>query len=165
MKKTLPAMITVLLIAGALVLLTQRDQLSNLQWSLTSGGAPAASPEEIIWRMSDAARAGDVRAYLDCFSGALRQRLEKTAREMGEAQFSRYLNRLNEEVTGIAVSDLEQPDQHTAWLRVEFVFRGRSETQKHHFTRIDGQWKIDAVDDAERANVLIPYGTKVTEKE
>jgi len=132
---------------------------------LKSSGAPAASPEDVVWRMSDAAREGDTRAYLDCFSGALRQHLEKTASEMGEAQFSRYLKKLNDEVTGIAVSDLEQKDQQTAALRVEFVFRGRSEAQKHHFKLIDGQWKIDGVDGAERVNVLIPYGANVTEKE
>lgn len=102
MKKKLPAIFTVLLIAGAFFWLTQRDNLSNSGSSLKSG----ASPEAVIWRMSDAACDGDTRAYLDCFSGSLRRRLEKTASEMGEAEFSRYLNRLNDEVTGIAVSDL-----------------------------------------------------------
>lgn len=161
MKKKLPAIFTVLLIAGAFFWLTQRDNLSNPGSSLKSD----ASPEAVIWRMSDAARDGDTRAYLDCFSGSLRRRLEKTASEMGEAEFSRYLNRLNDEVTGIAVSDLEQTDQQTASLRVEFVFRGGSEAQQHHFKLIDGRWRIDGVDDAERVNVLIPYGANVTEKE
>lgn len=160
MKQRLPAIITVLLIAGAFVFLTQRERLS--EW--TRAGKSAATPEDAVWRMSDAAREGDVRGYLDCFSGALRQNLRKTASDMGEAQFSQYLKRLNDEVTGIAVSDLEQTNDQTATLKVEFVFRGKNEAQKHHFRLIEGKWKIEGVDNAERINAPIPYGTGVAEK-
>lgn len=149
MKKKLPAIITLVLIASALVFLTGRERWSKISSS-------PASPEEVVWRMSDAAREGDVRAYLDCFGGALRQKLEKTASEMGASEFSRYLKKLNDEITGIAVSDLEQMDQQTARLRVEFVFRGKSEAQTHYFNLADGEWKIDGVEDAERVNALIP---------
>jgi hypothetical protein len=161
MKQRLPALITMLLIAAALVLLTQRERWSEL----AQGESPAASPEDVVWQLSDAAREGNVRAYLDCFGGALRQKLEKTASDMGEAQFSQYLKQLNGEVTGIAVSDLERTDQQTAALRVEFVFRSRSEAQKHHFKLSAGRWKIDGVDGAERVNGLIPDGASVTDKE
>ncbi|MEW6212799.1 MAG: hypothetical protein AB1631_31020, partial [Acidobacteriota bacterium] len=109
MKKRLPAIITVLLIALALAYLIGRERWSKMKSS-------PASPEDVIWRMSDAAREGDVRSYLDCFSGTLRQQIEKTASEMGESEFSRYLKKLNDEITGIAVSDLEQSDQQTARL-------------------------------------------------
>lgn len=161
MKKRLPAIITVVLIASALVFLTGRERWSKMKWGQTS----PASPEEVFWRMSDAAREGDVRAYLDCFGGALRQNLEKTASEMGETEFSRYLKKLNDEITGIAVSDLEQADQQTARLRVEFVSRGKSEAQRHNFRLIDGEWRIDGVEAAERINALIPYGASAGEKE
>ncbi len=154
MKKRLPAIITVLLIASALLFLTGRERWSNMKFGET---APA-SPEDVIWRMVDAARDGDARAYLDCFGGALRERLEKTANEMGASEFSRYLKKLNGEMTGIAVSDFEQSDEQTARLRVEFVSRGKSEAQTHRFRLIDGEWKIEAMEDAERINALIPYG-------
>ncbi|MEW6208859.1 MAG: hypothetical protein AB1631_10865, partial [Acidobacteriota bacterium] len=81
---------------------------------------------------------------------------EKTASEMGESEFSRYLKKLNDEITGIAVSDLEQSDQQTARLRVEFVSRGKSEAQTHNFKLIDGKWKIDGIETAERINALMP---------
>lgn len=165
MKQRWPAILTALLIVGAFVALTQRDKLSSLKLGRSSGSASAASPEDVIWQMSEAARKGDSRAYLDCFSGALRQRLEKSASEMGAAQFSQYLKKLNDEMTGIAVSDLTQQERQTATLRVEFVFRGRSETQQHHFKLLDGQWKIDGVDSAERLDVLLPDGANLTEKE
>ena len=164
MKKHLPAIITVLLIAGAFLLLTQRERLAGMKWAGQST-ASSATPEDAIWRMSDAARAGNVQAYLDCFSGALKVNLQKTAAEMGAAQFSQYLKNLNNEMTGIAVSDLEQINEQSATLKVEFVFRGKNEAQKHHFKLTDGKWKIDAVETAERLKVLIPYGAAVTGKE
>ena len=84
---------------------------------------------------------------------------------MGETEFSRYLKKLNDEITGIAVSDLEEADQQTASLRVEFVSRGKSEAQRHNFKLIDSEWKIDGVEAAERINALIPYGKNASEKE
>jgi len=161
MKQQLPKIATVLLIAGALVLLTQRERWSGMKWAEQS----AATPEDVLWRMSDAAREGNVPAYLDCFSGSLRQHLQKTMAEMGEAQFSEYLKKLNDEVTGIAVSDLKPVDAQEATLKVEFVFRGKTEAQQHHFRLVEGKWKIDGVETAERVKVLIPYGTAVTDKE
>jgi hypothetical protein len=157
MNKRWPAILTVTLMLATLLVLTQRERLRHWQ---TNSVAPAA-PEEVIWQMSDAARAGKADAYLACFSGELRMRLEKTASEMGAARFTEYLQQLNREVTGIAVSDLAQSDADTARLRVEFVLRGKNEAQTHHFKRRDGQWMIERVDDAEQVKVLIPYGTAV----
>lgn len=161
MKKRWPAVITLVLLVAAFITLSQRERLAGMKWSQVQ----AAAPEDIIWQMSDAARAGNVAAYLDCYSGALRQNLEKTASEMGEARFSEYLKQLNNEITGIAVSDLTQANAQEAELRVEFVFRGKNEVQTHHFKLVNGKWKIDRVDDAERMKVLIPYGTAVGEND
>jgi len=155
MKKKLPAIITAMLILGAILFFTQRERIAN---------KTPATPEDVIWRMSDAAGAGDVAAYLDCFGGELRQKLAKTSTEMGEAQFGQYLKKLNEEVTGIAVSDLEQKDRQSASLRVEFVYRGRNESQQHRFKMENSVWKIDGVDTAENVKTLIPYGTDVVGK-
>ena len=154
MKKRLPAIVTLLLIGSALVVLTQRQRFSGWQ-----SQRETATPEDIVWRMSDATREGDVQAYLDCFSGALKQNLQRTADDMGESQFGQYLKSLNSELTGIAVSDLEQPDGQTATLKVEFVFRGKNEAQKYNFTLFAGGWKITKVDGSEQIKTLIPYGT------
>lgn len=161
MKNRWPAMITFALLVAAFIALSQRERLAGMKWGKTQ----AASPEDIIWQMSDAARAGNVAAYLDCYSGALKQNLEKTASEMGAARFSEYLKQLNNEITGIAVSDLAQTNAQEAELRVEFVFRGKNEAQTHHFKLVNGKWKIDRVDDAERLKVLIPYGTAASEND
>jgi hypothetical protein len=160
MKKRLPAIVTALLIAVALVFLAARQRLK-----LAEPGFNAAAPESVIWRMSDAARTGDVEAYLSCFDGELRRNLEKVVAEMGGSQFSGYLKRLNEEVTGIAVSDLELTGEAGANLRVEFVYRGKNEAQGHHLILRDGVWKIDRVGESERVKTLIPYGAAATGKE
>ncbi|HEX4948438.1 MAG TPA: hypothetical protein VFZ34_17315 [Blastocatellia bacterium] len=157
MNKRIPVILTVILLLVALLVFTQRERWKERLLSTRA----AATPEDVIWQMADAARDGDAQAYLDCFSGALRQNLEKTAAEMGEAKFKAYLKQLNDEVTGIAVSDLEQPDPQTATLRVEFVKRGKSETQKHHFKLQAGQWKIEQADNSESKSLLIPYGLGV----
>ena len=160
MKKRLPAIVTMLLIAGALIFFAARQRLRS-----AGPGFNAADPESVIWRMSDAARAGDVEAYLNCFDGELRRTLEKTMAEMGGRQFSGYLKRLNEEITGIAVSDLKLTGEAGANLRVEFVYRGKNESQEHHLILRDGVWKIDRVDESERVKTLIPYGEDATPKE
>ena len=152
MKKRLPAIVTGLLIAGALVFFIARQRLKTAE-----PGFNAANPESVIWRMSDAARVGDVEAYLNCFDGELRRSLEKTNVEMGERKFGEYLKRLNEEITGIAVSDLKLTGEAYANLRVEFVYRGKNEAQQHHLVLRDGAWKIDRVDESERIKTLNPF--------
>jgi len=160
MKKRLPAIVTMLLIAGALVFFAARQRLKT-----ADPGFKAANPESVIWRMSDAARIGDVEAYLNCFDGELRRTLKKTVVEMGEREFGAYLKRLNEEITGIAVSDLKLTGEAGANLRVEFVYRGKNEAQRHYLVLRDGAWKIDRVDESERIKTLIPYGADATGKE
>jgi hypothetical protein len=160
MKKRLPATVTVLLIAGALIFFAARQRSKTADPSFNG-----ASPESVIWRMSDATRAGDVEAYFNCFDGELRRNLTKTAAEMGEQKFGEYLKRLNEEITGIALSDLKLTGEAGANLRVEFVYRGKNEAQRHYLVLRDGAWKIDRVDESERIKTLIPYAADATGKE
>jgi hypothetical protein len=161
MKKQWPVLVPLIVLLGALLVFTQRERWKGM----LSAEKSAATPEDVIWQMTDAARTGEVQAYLDCFSGTLRQTLDKTAAEMGAAKFKAYLQQRNAEVTGIAVSALEQPEAQTAALRVEFVCRGKSEAQKHHFKCLNGQWHIERVDGGEQIPLPSPYGTGVAEKE
>ncbi len=160
MNKHLPAITTVFLIAGALVFFAARQRSKS-----TASAPGAADPKAAIWCVSDASRAGDVRVYLNCFDSPLRQNLEKTAAEIGQQKFGEYLRRLDEEITGIAVSDVELIDANTAKLRAEFVLRGKNEVQQYHLKLTNGLWKIDGVDESERIKTLIPYGAEATEKE
>ncbi len=157
MKKLLPTIVTTLLIVVSGVYLAQRSRSINSE--------SATNPEDVIWRMMDAAREGNSEAYLDCFSGALRQNLERTAAEMGNQRFREYLRRLNDQIVGLATSDLERLGETEARLNVEFVYRGKTETQKHHFRLVDGSWKIEQIDSAAARQNVIPYGTEVDQEE
>jgi hypothetical protein len=160
MKKRLPAIVTALLIAGALVFFTARHRFRTAE-----SGFNSAHPESAIWRMADAARAGDVEAYLNCFAGELRRNLEKTGAEMGWPQFGVYLKRRTEEITGIAVSGFKRTGEAGANLRVEFVYRGKNEAQEHHLILRDSVWKITRVGESELVKALIPYGADATGNE
>jgi len=87
-------MVTLILLIGALGLLAGRGRLTRVKGDESVLGGP----EETIWRMSDAAREGNGRAYLECFSGTLQQNLQRSAAEMGEARFSEYLRQLHNEM-------------------------------------------------------------------
>lgn len=160
MRKSLPIFITSLLIVGALFFFAQRQKQNVAQE--TTGSSSAA--EAVIWQMLDAARAGDGAAYLNCFTGELKQKLERTRAEMGAQSFSEYLKRLAAELTGVAVSDFAQRNEREAGLRVEFLYRGKNEAQQHHFQQVNGTWKIAQVEGAERVNVLVPYGASASEQ-
>lgn len=97
MKKRFPAILTAVLLLAALLVLAQRERWRN---GPAHQAAPSG-PEDVIWQMSDAAREGKADAYLACFSGELRARLEKTASEMGATKFTAYLQQLNREINGI----------------------------------------------------------------
>jgi len=158
MKHRLPAIVTSVLLAGTLGLLSQREGLIGFRQS------EKAEPDEVIWRMTDAAREGNSKAYLDCFTGDLEQVLRRTATEMGEANFSEHLKQLNSDVTGIAVSGVEdEAGQSERRLHVEFVYRGRNESQQQYVKLVDGRWRIDRLDDGQHLKVLIPYGTSVND--
>jgi hypothetical protein len=156
MKHRLSAIVTCILLAGTFGLLSQRERLTGFRQSENP------EPVEVIWRMTDAAREGNSKAYLDCFTGDLEQVLRRTAAEMGETKFSEHLKQLNADVTGIAVASVEdETGQSERRLDVEFVYRGRNESQQHYFRLVDGRWRIDRLDDGQHLKVLIPYGTSV----
>src|SRR5208282_1738917 len=62
-------------------------------WRSITAGRASANPEDGIYAMFDAARAGDAQGYLDCFSGSLRDQLAAAAKE--DAKFKAYLIRQN----------------------------------------------------------------------
>jgi hypothetical protein len=125
--------------------------------------APLQTPEDRIYKMLDAARAGDTNAYLDCFSGEMRQQLSQVIKETSAVQFSRYLVAQNLAFTGVAVSVAQKPDPDSARLRVEYVYSGRNEVQEVSLLKDDGKWRISKIASSERIATLIPYGTRVTD--
>jgi len=128
--------------------------------TFTSNRAPS-NPEDGIYAMFDAARAGDAQAYLDCFSGPLREQLVATARE--DVKFKEYLLRQNSAVQGMAVTITDRPNPDEARVRLEYVYRDHDEVQNVRLKREGARWKIVNMDGAQAAQPVVPYGTKVTD--
>src|SRR5262249_4973433 len=92
-RKTQVLTIAVLAIAGGIA-------LARLPRS-----KPPAGPVDAIYASMDAARAGDVKAYLACYTGGMRASLEQTVRESSTAAFAKYLRQENSAIKGVAVSE------------------------------------------------------------
>jgi hypothetical protein len=122
-----------------------------------------ASPADVVYRMLDAARAGKTNVYLECFSGSLKEQLAQTVKESSEERFSGYLVNQNAAFAGVAVSTAERPTDDEVQVRVEYVYKDRSEVQSVYLRRQGSDWKIDKVTSANRIKTLIPYGTVVTD--
>ncbi len=178
MKKQAAFLISILALAGAFWLGLRRQtppppqppqptqptpaNLSQPQTTQTSDSTPRPQ-EQILWTMIDAARAGDVSAYLDCFAGDLRARLQKTVEEMGQVKFADYLKRMSSEPKGLTVrvSEIETISASEVKVPLEYVFADRNELQIYRVTQVGSDWKISGVEQAQRVRTLIPYGTEV----
>ena len=128
--------------------------------ALVSKRAPS-NPEDGIYAMFDAARSVNAPAYLDCFSGPLREQLAATAKE--DAKFKAYLISQNSAVQGMAVTVTDRPNADEARARVEYVYSDHNEVQNVRLKREGSRWKIVNIDGARAVQPLVPYGTKATD--
>jgi hypothetical protein len=157
---------TVSFIAALLVLVILRNNGWRLPWpSWASGSISSAStaPDDAIYAMLDAARAGDTRAYLASFSGALHEQLLQVVKEQSEASFAAYLRSQNAAYQGVAVSVTDRPSDIEAQVRVEYIYSNRNEVQSMYLRREAARWRIVKVAGSEQVKTLVPYGTAVTE--
>ena len=156
MQRNFITVLTLLLI-GAGVWFTARNR--------PAGSADnTATPEDAIQAMLDASRRGDTRAYLDCFTGAMRQQLDATRQQMGEARFREYLAESQAPVMGVATTRLPDARPDMARCEVEFILRDKNQRQTVELKQEGGRWRIEAMSQAVYAKPPIPYGTKVFEE-
>ncbi|MBX9602458.1 MAG: hypothetical protein K2X35_15725 [Bryobacteraceae bacterium] len=118
-----------------------------------------ASPQDAIFAMLDAAREGNVDAYLAQYTGPMEQALRKVKSESPD--FARGIRESGAGIKGIAVLDPEPLPEQRVKARVEFVFEDRTEAQTMFLEKTRAGWKIAAVESAERIKTLVPYGTPV----
>ena len=123
----------------------------------------SANPEDTVYGMLDAARAGDTAVYVDTFSGPLEQQIQQVIRENGKKQFAAYLTAQSSSFQSVALSVADQPSDLEARLRVEYVYANRNEVQTFHLKKSDGRWKIIGISGTDQIKTLIPYGTAVTD--
>jgi len=155
--------ITVTVLAGALALvLAQRSG-----WRLSGIRLPAAAPkpeptaQDTIYAMLDAARAGDVKAYLTSYTGPMAALLGRSLAESGETRFAQYLKESNAAIKGIAITEPQSITDREVKVRVEYVYQDRNEAQFMYLEKTTAGWKIARMDATERVKTLVPYGTPV----
>jgi hypothetical protein len=161
LKRTLAAIITILVLGLALWFGRGRPAASPSP--ATSG---AATPEACIERMFDAAKQGDVAAYLNCFTGPERQRLQRDLAGQPQEAFRQSLVDAVATLKGRAVfasSPVGDPSQPVIYT-VDRVYDNRTERQTYELVCEAGTWRIR---DMQAANAFQPdkaYGTPVYEE-
>lgn len=130
-------------------------------WRVLVSARPASNPEDGIYAMLDAARAGDTNAYLGCFSGPLRNQLVEAAKE--DPRFRQHLLGQNSDVQGIAVTVIARPNPEEARARMEYVYKDHDESQEVWLKKEGSQWKITSLNASAPLQPPVPYGTKPTD--
>ncbi len=120
----------------------------------------AADPQDAVYAMLQAARAGNVKAYLSSHTGQMEATLRRMLSETTEADFAARLRESNADIKGVAVSDT-QVNGRTASAKVEYVYQDRNEQQTVYLEKASAGWKIARADNEDRIKTLIPYGTPV----
>ena len=123
--------------------------------------AATSSPQDAIYAMLDAARAGDVKAFLAAYTGQMAAALEQSLAESTPAAFAKYLRDSNAAIKGVAISEPQTLTDHEVKVRLEYVYQDRNEAQVLYLEKGAAGWKITRVDGAERVKTLVPYGTPV----
>lgn len=155
----------VVFVVALLALMTVR----NPRWRLPSHSwfadksATSSTPQDAIYDMLDAARAGDTRAYLACFSGEMQAELLEVIEENSEPKFAAYLKSQNRAFQGVAVTLTSRPSDAEAQVRVEYIYRGHNEVQGVYLRKESSGWKIVKVANAEHVGTPFPFGTAVTD--
>ena len=119
------------------------------------------SPQDAIYAMLDAARDGNVDAYLEAYTGQMQASLKQAVAETTREGFADYLKRSNAAIKGIAISEPHALTDVEMKVRVEYVYQDRNEAQTMYVQKLPDGWKIARVDGLERVKTLIPYGTPV----
>jgi len=128
---------------------------------LSSQPDKEAEPRDTIYAMLDAARDGDVEAYIRCYNGEMARQLEQSTTEMTRDGFAKYLQDRNREIKGIAINEPEEASSNKVRVRVEYVYQDRNEAQFFYLEKAGSDWMITGADSTQRVPTLVPYGTPV----
>ena len=105
-------------------------------------GPSTAMPQDTIYSMLDAARAGDTMAYLAQYTGRMEADLRQAIVEKTQAGFSDYLRSSNAEIKGVAVSEPKPLSDTEVEVRVEYIYQERNEVQRAVLEKRGTSWSI-----------------------
>jgi hypothetical protein len=161
------AVVTLTFLLGLLVMILLRANgwrlPSTSEWGAFGSNRRSANPEDAIYSMLDAARAGDIKAYLNSFSGSMRDQLQQVIKENDESKFASYLTGQYAALQSVAVTVTDRSSENEAEVRVEYVYSNRNEVQSVYLKKEGDRWKVLKVGGSEQIETLIPFGTTVTE--
>ena len=166
-KERTAQILTVAVLAGAaLVAVGRKNGWKLPEFQTAKAVAPAApvadpTPQDAIYGMLDAARAGDVKRYLASYAGQMETSLRQSVAETTPPAFAKYLQNSNAAIKGVAISEPQTLTDREVKVRVEYVYQDRNEAQSVYLEKLGKEWKIARVDGAERVKTLVPYGTPV----
>jgi hypothetical protein len=152
--------VTILVLAAAVgVAILRTTDVGTSFGAVVVQRTTESTPEDAVYSMLDAARAGDVAKYLASHTGQMEQSLRRARSE--STDFAQYLRNSNAGIRGIAVTEPEVLSAQEVKLRVEYVFQDRNEIQFVYLEKTDAGWKISQVDSAERIKTPVPYGATI----
>lgn len=126
---------------------------------LPMGQKSDPTPQDAVYAMLDAARAGDVSTYLACHTGPMDQSLRRTISESSD--FAEYLRDSDAALRGVAIKEPQVLAYDEVRVDVEYVFQDRNESQVLYLAKTPDGWKIARVEPTERLQTPVPYGTPV----
>jgi hypothetical protein len=135
---------------------------SMSNWKVFQSQQASLSPQDAIYSMIDAERAGNTKAYLDTFTGSMRDELLQVVKENSEPKFASYLAQ-SATFQGVAVTITDQPNPVEAQARVDYVYGDRNEVQNLSLRREGKQWKILKVAGTQQLKSPFPFGSGVTD--
>jgi hypothetical protein len=157
---------TVVFVFGLLVLTGLRVNGWHLpswsNWRVFESERALSSPEDAIYSMIDAERAGDIKAYVDAFTGSMRNDLLQVIKETSDSRFASYLTR-NATFQGVAVRVIDRPSASDAQVRVEYVYGDRNEVQNLYLKRDGERWRVYQIAGAEQQATPFVFGSRVTD--
>ena len=163
-KERKARVVTIVVLAGALTVVFGKKagwKISQIAIPKPAAVKQEPQPQDAIYAMLDAARAGDVRQYLGSYTGQMEASLKQSLSETTPAAFRKYLQDSNAAIKGIAISEPQNLTDREMKVRVEYVYQDRNEAQTMYLEKTPAGWKIARVDGIERVKTLVPYGTPV----
>ena len=176
MKRALAALIACLIMAGMLWTGLRRPVAPGTESSASQPrtdrlraqvGPDRTGASLRIESLLDAARKGDLAAYLDSFEGALRARLERQADERGRAAFAQDLRKAAGSRKSHAIFAAQPDGDGTGFVSVvvESTFADRIERQAYRLVRGETDWRIVDIEIARERLPEKPLGSLATYQE
>jgi hypothetical protein len=166
MKRIVAAVLTVALMGVLLWLGVNRPSGTSPLGTSASPSSNKPDPAEArLSTLLESAWNGDVAGYLSCFTGPLRERLEREVNERGRDVFAADLQRAARSRKSHAIFAVEPEGEAAARIVVETVYPDRNERQTYHLAEQAGAWLVGDVETIRSQVPKARYGTAATYQE